>query len=188
MGQALSAPGTLRARALDAAGVLLEEQGEEGLQLRVLAARLGSGVASLYYHFEDKDALLAALAVNGWGELAARIARAIERGRAPSSIDAASAALLAFIRRQPRLYRLMQREHADPRVRAAEQQAFAVFMQALDGDSRAPAERVEEVAMVFWVLGRGIASAVQARPAEGERLIEQVLSGFAFLLSPRLRE
>jgi hypothetical protein len=80
----------------------------------------------------------------------------------------------------------MQREHADAGVRAAEQQAFVVFMQALDGDPRAPSDRVEEVAMVFWALARGIASAVQARPAEGERLIEQVLSGFAFLLSPRL--
>lgn len=186
--QELSTPGALRARALDAARILLEERGAEGLHLRVLAERIGSGVASLYYHFADKDALLAALAIHGWGELAGKIERAIGSGKAPSPIDAASAGLLSFIRRHPQLYGLMQRSHAAPEVRLAERKTFALFRTALDGDPRAPAERAEEIAMVFWVLGRGIASAVQTEPdpAEAERLIEQVLSGFAFLLSPRL--
>jgi AcrR family transcriptional regulator len=188
---ALSAP--VRGRALDAARALLEETGVEGLHLRAIAARIGSGVATLYYHFADKEALLAALAVEGWRELAGKIERARTSGKYPHQIDGASAAYLGFIRRNPQLYALMQTQQAvagREAVRSAEEQAFATFRNSLHGDPRAPAERVEEIALVCWVLGRGIASAVQMRSDEeagsADRLVETVLSGFAFLLAPRL--
>ena len=54
---------TLRRRALDAAQTLLEEGGIEGLHLRLIADKADSAVASLYYHFADKDALLTELAI-----------------------------------------------------------------------------------------------------------------------------
>lgn len=185
-----ASPGTLRRRALDAARGLVETGGTEALQLRAVAAQVGSGVASLYYHFASKEALLAAVAVEGWRDLTQRIERARASGRFPHQIDAASAALLTFIRRHPHLYALMQTEpglsgHAD--VRAAERQAFEAFQAALHGDDRVPPDRVEEVARLFWVLGRGIASAVHREDdaAAADRLVQTVLRGFAFLLSPR---
>ena len=72
-------------------------------------------------------------------------------------------------------------------VRAAEQRAFEAFQSSLRGDDRVPPDRIEDVALVFWVLGRGIASSVhmEAEIAAAERLIQSVLRGFAFLLSPR---
>ncbi len=180
--------GTLRRRALDAARELVARGGAEALQLRAIAAEVGSGVASLYYHFANKDALLAAVAVDGWRELAEKIERAKASGRFPHQIDAASAALLAFIRRNPNLYALMQTEPSLTRnlaVRAAEQQALQAFQGAVRADDRAPPDRAEDIALVFWVLGRGIASAVhmQEDPAAAERLEQAVLRGFAFLLS-----
>jgi AcrR family transcriptional regulator len=187
---AFSSPGTLRRRALDAARGLLDRGGTEALQLRLVAAEVGSGVASLYYHFANKDALLAAVAIEGWRDLAQRIERARASGKFPHQIDAASAALLSFIRRHPHLYALMQTEpglsgHAA--VRDAEHHAFETFQAALLGDDRVPPDRVEEVARLFWVLGRGIASAVHREddPAAADRLIQTVLRGFGFLLSPR---
>ncbi|WP_304810925.1 TetR/AcrR family transcriptional regulator [Phenylobacterium sp.] len=186
----ITSPGTLRRRALDAARTLVDKGGAEALQLRLIAAEVGSGVASLYYHFANKDALLAAVAVEGWGELTQKIERARASGKFPHQIDAASAALLTFIRRRPHLYALMQTEpglseHLS--VRAAEQRAFEAFQSSLRGDDRVPPDRIEDVALVFWVLGRGIASSVhmEADIAAAERLIQSVLRGFAFLLSPR---
>ncbi len=46
---------------VDEAIRLLEEEGMEGISLRKLAARLGIAAPSLYWHFADKSALLAAI-------------------------------------------------------------------------------------------------------------------------------
>ena len=61
---AYSSPGTLRRRVLDAARGLVARDGAATLQLRLIAAEVGSGVASLYYHFANKEALLAAVAAS----------------------------------------------------------------------------------------------------------------------------
>ncbi len=183
-------PGSLRRRALDAARGLVDKGGSEALQLRLVAAEVGSGVASLYYHFANKDALLAAVAIEGSRELTQKIERARASGRFPHQIDAASAALLTFIRRHPHLYALMQTEPGlshDPAVREAGQQAFEALRNGLNGDDRVPPDRIEEVARLIWVLGHGIASVVHMEDdaATAERLVQTVLRGFAFLLSPR---
>ncbi|MCI3132199.1 TetR/AcrR family transcriptional regulator [Phenylobacterium aquaticum] len=180
----------MRRRALDAARSLVERGGADALQLRRVATEVGSGVASLYYHFTNKDALRAAVAVEGWRELAQRIEHAMASGRFPHRIDAANAALLAFIRRSPNLYALMQIEPSRAghlAVREAEHQAFEAFQSSLRGDDRVPADRVEDIARLCWVLGRGIASTVQMEndAALAERLEQAVLRGFAFLLSPQ---
>lgn len=186
----IASPASLRRRALDAARGLVDKAGAEALQLRLIAAEVGSGVASLYYHFANKDALLAAVAVEGWRELTGKIERDRASGRFPHQIDAASAALLSFIRRHPHLYALMQTEPGlakHPAVREAEHQAFEAFQAALHGDDRIPPDRIEDIARLFWVLGRGIASAVHREDdtAAADRLVQTVLRGFGFLLSPR---
>jgi AcrR family transcriptional regulator len=186
----IASPASLRRRALDAARGLVDRDGAEALQLRTIAAEVGSGVASLYYHFANKEALLAAVAIEGWRELTGKIERARASGRFPHQIDAASAALLGFIRKSPHLYALMQTEPAlsgHAAAREAEQRAFEAFQAALESDDRVPADRVEEVARLFWVLGRGIASAVHGEEdtASADRLVQTVLRGFGFLLSRR---
>ena len=188
-------PVTLRRRALDAARGLLEAGGVDGLHLRAIAAEVRSGVATLYHHFADKNALLAALAIEGWEELARSIGQAMASGKFPHRIDAASRAFLTFIHRNPQLYALMQTEQAlaaNDAVRAAERAAFAVFQSSFEGDARVPPERVEEVSLTIWVLGRGIASAVLMQgdddPGAAGRLVARVISGFGFLLSPRFAD
>ena len=192
MADELRVTGTLRRRALDAARGLLEAGGVDGLHLRAIAGQVGSAVATLYHHFADKNALLAVLAIEGWEELARAIDQAMASGRFPHRIDAASRAFLAFIHRNPQLYALMQTEQAlaaNETVRAAERAAFATFQSSFQGDARVPPERVEEVALTIWVLGRGIASAVLMQgendPAAAGRLVAKVIAGFGFLLSPR---
>lgn len=185
---------TLRRRALDAAQTLLEEGGIEGLHLRDIADKADSAVASLYYHFADKDALLTELATQGWRDLGLKIARAMERHGSSHQVDHASAAYLQFIHDHPQLYALMQWRPVlagDAGARAAEHEAYAVFQSSLDGDDRVPAEQVEAVSLLLWVLGRGIAAAMLAasdeNPNAAKQLRTKVLSGFAFLLSPRFR-
>ena len=61
--------GDLHAALLREAAVLLREQGVEGLSLRRLAERAGVSRTAPYHHFEDKNALLCALAEDGFRRL-----------------------------------------------------------------------------------------------------------------------
>lgn len=63
--------GNLRKALLDAALELLDEQGAEALSLREVARRAGVSHAAPYRHFEDKDALVAAVAEVSFDELTA---------------------------------------------------------------------------------------------------------------------
>jgi AcrR family transcriptional regulator len=54
--------GTKRA-ILDIAGDLFAQHGYDGTSIRDIASALGTSKAALYYHFENKDAILLALAL-----------------------------------------------------------------------------------------------------------------------------
>lgn len=183
---------TTRSRALEVAGELLGEGGVDAVQLRAIATRIGSGVATIYHHFTDKEALLAALALEGFGRLVADLEAALGDARFPRPIDAVSFAYLRFMRKNMRLYALMRSgemlgQHPD--VRAAEHEAFKVLRRGVEADPRVPSARVDEVSLVCWVVGRGIADVLQASAEPGggtpDFVVEQVLSGFSFLLSDK---
>lgn len=68
--------GDLRRSLLDAARELLRENGVDGLSLRKLADRVGVSRTAPYHHFKDKNALLCAIAEDGfvhWQEAAMAI-------------------------------------------------------------------------------------------------------------------
>ena len=58
--------GDLRAAVLTAAGKLIEKEGLAGLSVREAARRAGVSHNAPYRHFPDRDALLAALATEGF--------------------------------------------------------------------------------------------------------------------------
>jgi len=185
------AQASLRTRALKAGRELLEAGGVEALQLRLIAARIECGVASLYYHFTDKEGLLAALALEGYWELNAALREALDDPRFRRPIDAVSGAYLRFLRRNLQLYALMHANEllaSREEVRRAEREALKVFEAAVAQDERVPPERVEEIALVCWVLGRGMADLILASgppdPRRAGEVIEKVVRGFSFLLSP----
>jgi AcrR family transcriptional regulator len=62
----------LRAATLSAARDLIKEEGYEGLTLRKLAQRMQCSPMALYTYFADKQALLTALALEGFEKLAKR--------------------------------------------------------------------------------------------------------------------
>lgn len=152
--------GNMRQRALVVAQRLLEAQGEAGASLRPIAAELGTGVGSLYYHFANKDALLAELAVDGFRELGRWMAMAAAAPQGRTTFNACGHAYLGFTRHRPALYALMYNERilaAHESVRRAEAQAFEIFRGALEA-SGVPACDANDVALAFWALSRGVAS------------------------------
>ncbi len=61
--------GDLRAALLEAAREVLAKEGVEALTLREVARRAGVTHAAPYRHFADKEALLAAVATEGFAAL-----------------------------------------------------------------------------------------------------------------------
>lgn len=100
--------GDLRAALIAAARSILEDEGLDALSLRGVARAAGVSQAAPYHHFADKDALLAAVATEGFEELAqmteARMARV--RGQA-ARLRASGVAYVAFAVANPALFRLM---------------------------------------------------------------------------------
>jgi len=71
--------GDLRAALIRAGLAILAEEGVQALSLRAAARRAGVSHAAPYRHFADKEALLAAIAEEGFNMLAAEVEAARER-------------------------------------------------------------------------------------------------------------
>ncbi len=100
--------GNLREALVEAAVELLESGGAAGLTLREVARRAGVSHAAPYNPFADRQALLAAVATEGFRRLAASIGRAVEGVSEPRErLRALARGYLAFPAAHPGLYRLM---------------------------------------------------------------------------------
>ena len=91
-----------------AARAILEEEGLEALSLRSVARRAGVSYAAPYRHFVSREALLAELAVEGYGELRNEIVKAAAApGGKSDRIAHIGAAYMRFAVRHSGLMRLM---------------------------------------------------------------------------------
>jgi AcrR family transcriptional regulator len=181
------AVGNLRQRALAAAHRMLEARGEAGLTLRAIAAELNTGVASLYYHFANKDALLAELAIDGFRELGRWMAMAAASPGARTTFNASGHAYLGFTRHRPALYAIMYDERLQaghPGIRCAEAEAFDIYQSSLANLGLAEGD-VADVTLAFWTLGRGIASISDrfsgGSPGAAKEIVARVIRGLETL-------
>ncbi|MEU1185280.1 TetR/AcrR family transcriptional regulator [Streptomyces sp. NPDC005820] len=93
-----------------AARELAETEGWDAVTTRRLAAEIEYSQPVLYSHFKGKDAIMAAVALEGFAEMATelRAARqAAEGAGARAALAAVSEAYTAFARRRPALYDAM---------------------------------------------------------------------------------
>lgn len=156
------------ARALvGAAAGLLEKSGPEGVTLRAVARRVGVSPAAVYRHYADKNALLAAIAAEGFAELAAafRVARASAAGREPlARLRALGLVYLRFAADHPRLYRLLfglerPSARANDRLASESAEAYRLLEEAVaatlprGSDARA----IARAATAAWALVHGYA-------------------------------
>jgi AcrR family transcriptional regulator len=128
---------------------LLEEDGPEGVSMRIVAGRLGVRAPSLYKHLPDKQAMENAMIAIGLR----RQGEACERGAAASPEDPLWGVVDAFRRwalEHRHLYQLMMSAPLDPGplVRAAELLAGRPLREAMDGDAVG--------ALTIWSFGHGL--------------------------------
>lgn len=157
---------------ITAARELAEAEGWEAVTTRRLAERVEYSQPVLYSHFSGKDAIVRAVALDGFGELAAQLHRARLSGdELPQSLHAVGSAYLEFADERPALYQAMfvmptdvKFAHADtpPPLRACFDEFVACF--------RPDNARRGLFAEVVWSALHGIAVLADSGriPSEGQ--------------------
>lgn len=98
----------LRSILVKAASLLLEEEGMESLTIRNLSRKVGVSRSAPYRHFQDKTALLGAVAAEGFNRLGDTLACLPEEDVAPiQRFRLRSCAYVRYAVNSPRLYMLM---------------------------------------------------------------------------------
>ncbi|GGR56789.1 MULTISPECIES: TetR/AcrR family transcriptional regulator [Streptomyces] len=150
--------GDLRAACLRAARELLEEDGSAGLSLRAVARRAGVSATAPYRHYADRDALVSAVAAEGYRELAGHLAGAHPAPATPDELAAVAVAYVRFALDHPALFRAMFAEPCDPtsEERVA---ATAAISEYVRGIVRAafPGSDAEALSTTIWALVHGLA-------------------------------
>ncbi|TYK46313.1 TetR/AcrR family transcriptional regulator [Actinomadura decatromicini] len=90
-----------------AARELAESEGWDAVTTRRLAAEIEYSQPVLYSHFKGKDAIMAAVAVEGFADLAAELREARDGARPAHELAAVAAAYTGFAERRPALYDAM---------------------------------------------------------------------------------
>jgi AcrR family transcriptional regulator len=165
--------GDLPAALLRAAGKILEKEGLEALTLRRLSRRTGVSPAAPYRHFRQREALLAALAAEGY----AMLGRAQREAAAAGGLRAMGEAYVRFALRHPQRFRLM----FGGQLKIAQHPGLRdVALKTFEGLSGALAARVgdasgaRDASIAAWALVHGLAQLLQ-----GDRIAEAARQGRA---------
>lgn len=160
------APADLRRRVLDASIALIEERGLAELSMREVARVAGVSHQAPYHHFTDREAILAAIAADGFTLLADRLRDA--RAGADDALDEVGRAGAAYVRfacDHPAHFRVMFRaDFVDmarfPEAEACGDRAFATLPEivALLGEAGMPLEPSAMAHVVLhWSVCHGLA-------------------------------
>jgi AcrR family transcriptional regulator len=181
--------GNLKEALLRAALELIAKKGPAGFTFAEAARWAGVSPAAPYRHFRDRDELISSVALRGFQQFEAALAKAWDDGRPDpmAAFDRLGKAYLAFARTEPAYYSAMFEAgiplDANPELRDAGDRAFNVLRQATEvmvammpAKNRPP---VMMMALHIWALSHGVASlfgrgdaASRKLPMQPEELLE----------------
>lgn len=162
--------GDLRAALIAAARDLLETEGIAGTSLRAAARKAGVSQTAPYHHFKDKNALLAAVAAEGFKKFdAAMRAMMAKAGDDPQAkLFESGVAYVKFATRHPALFRLMfgsavEKYETFPELVEAGERAFETLSEnvaAIMGDHGGDVDAVKMTALSVWSRVHGLATLI----------------------------
>jgi AcrR family transcriptional regulator len=128
----------LRQKVLDASLALIEEGGLDRLSMREVARKAGVSHQAPYHYFGDREAILAAIAGEGFSKLGQLLARAAaQSGSEPvKAVEAMGQAYVEFALRSPAYFQAMFRADAVPldrypEARKREEEAFERLVESV---------------------------------------------------------
>jgi AcrR family transcriptional regulator len=160
--------GDLERALVDTAVRMIEHEGVQALTLRGVGARLGVSRTALYRHFDDKQALLARVASEGFRRFHAALAAAVARAdkRRIDPMPAMAAAYLRFARANPSHYQTMFSGVLTdwtgyPELVLHGEAAFNVLLDTIRRQQKqgriGPGDPIE-LAEITWAMSHGIAT------------------------------
>ncbi len=153
--------GALREELLEACVRLIEAEGIGAVSLRRVAREAGVSPGAPYHHFPDRAALLAAISVRGFEQLATDLGAARETASVFREVLLAMlVAYVDFARRHKAYFQLMFRPELSqpekhPDARAAGDAAFAVLTDVV---ADCGVSDPDGLAVSLWAFGHGLAS------------------------------
>ena len=170
-GQIISAmrkPTDLREKVLEASLALIEEGGLDRLSMREVARKAGVSHQAPYHYFGGREAILAALAGEGFSKLGQSLVRAAaQAGSEPvKAVEAMGRAYVEFALRNPAHFQAMFRADAVPLdrypdARKREDEAFGKLLEGIDkAFSNQPAEVRRTIAIACWAMVHGLATLI----------------------------
>lgn len=169
--------GDLR-RALIAAGLsLLEIRGPAQVSLREAARAAGVSHNAPYRHFDSREALLAAIAADGFETLGAEMERAAEGKQGLERLCALGMAYTGFARARPAVYLLMFGPELVkdnfPALKTVAERSFEALRQAID--AVAPDTMRRAAAIGAWALVHGLAHLIADNQLPQDLIAEDAL-------------
>jgi AcrR family transcriptional regulator len=162
--------GDLRNALIEAGLAVLREHGAAGLNLREVARRAGVSHAAPYRHFADKEALVAAIALEGFEKLARAIQRTDSQhaeGSAFEKLLAAGETYTRFAIDHADHFRIMftgeRSPETHPDLYAASKRGFLYLISVVQAGQQAGAFRAGDpvdIAKMLWVTMHGIATLI----------------------------
>jgi AcrR family transcriptional regulator len=165
---AMRKPTDLRQKVLDASLALIEEGGLDRLSMREVARKAGVSHQAPYHYFEDREAILAVLAGEGFSKLGQLLAHSgAQSGLEPAkAVEAMGRAYVEFALRNPAYFQAMFRADAVPldRYPEARKREDEAFGKLVEGIGYAFADQSTEVrqaiAVACWAMVHGLATLV----------------------------
>ncbi len=185
--------GDLRRALLEAACETIRTQGAARLTLRGVAHAANVSHAAPYHHFKDKEALLAAVAEEGFRALRKSVDARSAAAESPALVlQEAAVAYVLFAVEDPELFRVMfgpylSDKTAYPALQAASQAAYRVIGEGLKpygSSGKGSSAQAEHLAVASWAVIHGLAMLLidkqfgVANTIEAEHLARQITDVF----------
>ncbi len=169
-----------RARIISAARRIAELEGWSNVTVRRLADEISYSQPVLYAHFENREAILGAVAIEGFQELGLALEKARKRVKRGNTVESVASAYLEFAVSSPALYEVMfslslSVPFGDAATPPELRFAFSQLLELFQGQN----SKAEVLTELFWASLHGIAELTRTRrfppSRQKERLREFVL-------------
>ena len=164
-----------RAQIISAARRIAELEGWPSVTVRRLSDEISYSQPVLYGHFESREGILAAVAIEGFQEIGLALEKARKRAKPGKMVESVASAYLEFAASSPALYEVMfslslNIPFADAATPPELRFAFAQLLEIFQGQGSKP----EVLSELFWAGLHGIADLTRTRRFPPSRQKERV--------------
>ena len=173
-----------RAQIISAARRIAELEGWPNVTVRRLSDEISYSQPVLYGHFESREGILAAVAIEGFQEIGLALEKARKRAKPGKMVESVASAYLEFAASSPALYEVMfslslNIPFADAATPPELRFAFAQLLEMFQGQGSKP----EVLSELFWAGLHGIADLTRTKrfpPSRQKERLKMFVELFAF--------